>query len=138
MGMQRATGGPVGTNMLINTLMRKRKMMLAKQPSADLLGTPLQAQFALDDTTPVSRPFIRPAFMEVSLLRLLMSGAGILSVATFVAAQLPRNRRGVRFHDFSDALLAMTSFFQRPNFVSLGKGQLAILLHKFLHVGLVN
>ncbi len=113
MGIQRATGHPVGTDMLINTLMRKRKPMMPKEPSTDLLRTPLQPQFALDETTPVARPFIRPAFVVVSLLHLLVSGAGMVAIVAFVTAKFSRDRRGVRPHDFSDALLAMTGFSQR-------------------------
>ena len=88
MGIQRAAARPVGAKMLIHTFMRKRKIIMPKKPSTDLLGAPLKTQFAFNLTTPASRPFISPTFVTVSLLHLLVGGAGMVSIAAFVAAQL--------------------------------------------------
>ena len=62
--------------------------MMPKKPSTDLLEAPLKTQFAFNLTTPASRPFIGPTFVTVSLLHLLVGGAGMVSIAAFVAAQL--------------------------------------------------
>ena len=94
--------------------------MITKELSTNLLRTPLQPQFALNETTPVARPFTRPAFVVVSFLHLLVSGMGMVSIVVFVRAQFSRDRQGMPPHDLSNALLAMTGFSQRRYFVSLG------------------
>ena len=117
--MQQPAGLSIGSNMLINTLMRDRQGMVTYQPTGDLLWAPLMVQFTLDQPTATTRPFERTTDLSPALLSAAICSLSKVAIRTFIAFQLPRDRRTVYANNRGNLTGTLTGFVQGRYLVSL-------------------
>ena len=117
--MQQPAGLSIGSNMLINTLMRDRQGKVTYQPAGDLLWAPLMVQFTLDQPTATTRPFERTTDLSPALLSAAICSLSKVAIRTLIAFQLPRDRRTVYANNRGNLTGTLTGFVQCRYCVSL-------------------
>ena len=78
--MKSTSAVSIPIDMLVDSLMSYRERSVSPEPTGNLLGAPLVAQFAFDYTATASSPFEWTTMVCLRFLAALMSGLRIISV----------------------------------------------------------
>ena len=130
--IQRTPRLTIRLDVLVDTLRTQSKTVGCRQPTRNLLGTPLLTQIRFDTLDDRRRHLGRPRLVATTRQRFVVGLAGTIAALPLIAPQLPTNRRGRYRQRRGDALLRMPGFLQRVHLVSLMFGQLVIRSHKRL------
>ena len=130
--IQRTARLAIRLNVLVDTLRTQPKTAGCRQPTRNLLGTPLLTQIGFDALDDRRRHLGRLRLVATTRQGFVVGLAGTIAALSLIAPQLPTNRRGRYRQRRGDALLIMPGFLQRVNLVSLILGQLVIRSHKRL------
>ena len=126
MAIQRTTRLTIRLDVLVDALRTQPNPVGRRQPTHNLLGTPLLTQVGFDTRDDRRRHLGRHRFGATMRQRLLVDLMGTIAAPPLIARQRPTNRRGRHRPRRGDALLSMPGFLQRVNWVSLMLGQLVI------------
>ena len=132
MAIQHPARLAIRLDVLVDTLRTQSKPVGRRQPTRNLLWTPLLTQARFDALDDRRRHLGRLRLVATTRQRFVMGLAGTIAALPLIAPQRPRNRRGRYRHRRGDALLIMPGFLQGVNLVSLMLGQLVIRSHKRL------
>ena len=130
--IQRPARLAIRLNVLVDALRAQAKPVGGRQPTRNLLGTPLLTQIRFDALNDRRRHLGRRRLGATTRQRFVMGLAGTIAALPLIAPQLPTNRRGRYRHRRGDGLLIMPGFLQGVNLVSLMLGQLVIRSHERL------
>ena len=132
MAIQHTARLTIGLDVLVDALRTQPKTTGRRQPTRNLLGTPLLTQTRFDALDDRWRHLGRLRLGATTRQGFLVGLARPVAALPSIAPQLPTNRRGRHRQRRGHALLSMSGFLQRVNLVSLILGQLVIRSHKRL------
>ena len=116
----------IGPYILVDPLMTQRRGPGAPQPTANLFGTPLLAQFLFYLSQHLRRPLEGFVRVVPTLLAFLLGLTRSIAALAPVPIKLTRDRRGMHLQIAGNGVLRMALFLQRGQLVSLVFGQLMI------------